>query len=504
MPIAIAPGVGAGRIDHRSGRVRHGAIAISGPVQGRGPSMSRMRLPVSSAIVRLRVIARWFVALVLSISLLAQPAAAQSILRDAETEALLNDMARPLIVATGLRPENVQVVLIGDPEINAFVAGGQIVYLNSGLITQSDNANQVQGVIAHELGHITGGHIIRISEGARAATGISLLSLLIGVAAIAAGGGEAGMGILSAGQQAAMGKFLAYSRTQEASADAAGAGFLSKAGISGRGSLEMFGKFRQMEYRYSSSYADADPYMRSHPMSADRYDRLEAGYKADPAWDKKTDPALEARFQRVKAKLAGFVDDPKTTLNKYPESDQSIPASYARAYAWHKSAYPDKAVAEVEKLVAADPHDPYFLELKGQILLESGKPKDAIAPLREAVSRTRNTPLIATLLGHALIASEDPANLAEARTVLRNAVARDNDNPFAWYQLGIVYSQEGDIARAALATAERYAMTGQPQLALSNAETAMRGIPQGTPDYVRAEDIALTSRQAMADRKGRR
>lgn len=468
-----------------------------------------MRRPASPApgkwtLPKTALLTRWIVALLLSVSLLARPAAAQSILRDAETEALLNDLARPIVAAAGLRPENVQIALVGDPEINAFVAGGQIVYINSGLITQADNANQVQGVIAHELGHITGGHIIRASEGARAATGISLLSLLIGAAAIAAGGGEAGMGILSAGQQAALGKYLAYSRTQEASADAAGASFLSKAGISGRGSLEMFGKFRQMEYRYSSSYADRDPYMQTHPMSADRYERLEADYKADPAWDKQTDPALAARFERVKGKLAGYINEPKVTLNLYPETDRTIPATYARAYAWHKAAYPDKAEAEVARLIAADPHDPYFLELKGQILLESGKPREAIPPLREAVEKTRNTPLIATLLGHALIATEDPANLPEARAVLRNAVARDNDNPFAWYQLGIVYSQEGDIARAALATAERYAMIGQPQLALPNAETAMRGIPQGTPDYVRAEDIALTSRQAIADRKGRR
>ncbi|MGH6782034.1 MAG: tetratricopeptide repeat protein, partial [Sphingomonadaceae bacterium] len=195
---------------------------------------------------------------------------------------------------------------------------------------------------------------------------------------------------------------------------------------------------------------------------------------------------------------------PKVTLAKYPESDQSVPARYARAYAWHKAAYPDKAVAEIDKLFASAPHDPYFLELKGQVLLESGRPAEAISPLREAVAATRGTPLIAALLGHALIATEDPKNLAEARTVLRGAVARDNDNPFAWYQLGIVYSQEGDIARAALATAERYSMIGQPQLALANAETAMRGIPQGTPDYVRAEDIALTSRQAIEDRKKKR
>lgn len=447
---------------------------------------------------------RWVVVLLLSTALLTRPAAAQSILRDAETEALLNDIARPIVIAAGLEPGNVQMILIQDKEINAFVAGGQAVYIHSGLIAAADNVNEVQGVIAHEVGHITGGHIVRFSEGARAATGISLLSLLLGAAVIAAGGGEAGMGILSAGQQAAMSKFLAFTRTQESSADAAGASFMKKAGISGRGSVSFFQKLRKEEFRLSSSYADVDPYARTHPMSADRAAVMEAELKGDPAWSKPTDPALEARFQRVRAKLSGFVDDPKVTLANYPESNQSIPARYARAYAWHKAAYPDKAVAEVDKLVAAAPHDPYFLELKGQILLESGKPKDAIAPLREAVATTRGAPLIASLLGHALIATEDPANLPEARTVLRNAVARDNDNPFAWYQLGIVYSQDGDIARAALATAERYALIGQPKLALANAETAMRGIPQGTPDYVKAEDIALTSRQAIEDQKKRR
>lgn len=447
---------------------------------------------------------RAFVVLLLSFALLVQPAAAQSILRDAETEALLNDLARPLVIAAGLEPRNVELILIQDKEINAFVAGGQAVYLHSGLITQADNANQVQGVIAHELGHITGGHIVRFGEGAKAATGITILSLLLGAAAMAMGGGEAGMGIISAGQQAAMSKFLAFNRTQESSADAAGVSFLNKAGISGRGSIEFFQKLRKQEYRLSSSYADVDPYAQTHPLSADRAATLEGDYRASPAWNAKTDPALEARFLRVKAKLAGFVDDPKVTLTNYPESDQSIPARYARAYAWHRSAYPDRAVQEVDKLIGAQPHDPYFLELKGQILLESGKPKEALVPLREAVARTQNAPLISGLLGHALLATEDKANLAEARQVLRTAVARDNDNPFAWYQLGIVYSQEGDLARAALATAERYSMQGRPSLALVNAETAMRGIPEGSPDWIRAQDIAMTARTAAQEEKRRR
>jgi predicted Zn-dependent protease len=441
------------------------------------------------------------VALLLSFAVVTRPAAAQSVLRDAETEAVLADLARPVIAAAGPAVAGTKVVLLQDKEINAFVAGGQIIYLHSGLLTAADNANQVQGVIAHELGHITGGHIIRFNEGARAATGISILSLLLGAAAIAAGGAEAGMGILSAGQQVAMSKFLAFSRTQESSADAAGATFLRTAGISGKGSIAFFQKLRKQEYRLSSSYADVDPYAQTHPMSADRAELLEAEYRKSPAWDAKTDPALEARFQRVKAKLAGFVDDPTTTIRNYPVTNASVPAHYARAYAWHKSAYPDQALKEVDALIAQAPHDPYFLELKGQVLLESGRPADALPPLREAVDRTNSNPLIAATFGHALIATENQANLAEAQKVLRTSVQRDEENPFAWYQLGIIYGQQGDIARASLATAMRYSLQGNPRMALGQAETALRGIPQGTPDYLRAEDIALSSRAEMAKQK---
>jgi len=416
-----------------------------------------------------------------------QPALAQSLLRDAETEALMRDATAPLVKAAGLDPRNAEILVINDPSINAFVAGGQIVWVHSGLIASADNINQIQGVVAHELGHIEGGHVIRSAEGIKEATGIQLASLLLGAAALAAGGGEAGMGIMAAGQQAAMGKFLAFSRAQESSADAAGARYLHNAGISGKGSLEFFKKLQNLEYRL---YVPQDTYVRTHPLSGDRVAVLSNLYEHDPAWSKPTDPALEARFQRVKAKLVGFESDPPRTLQSYPTSDQSIPAHYARAYA-------EQALAEIDALLKADPHDPYFLELQGQALLESGKPAAAIPPLREAVDKTGGQPLIATLLGHALVATDDPKYLDEAERVLRNAVSRDRENPFAWYALGNVYQRKGDTARAALATAERYSMEGQAALALRNAEVAMGGIDQKSPDYLRAQDIAMVSRASM-------
>ena len=437
-------------------------------------------------------LARLTLFLTLSFALAAQPVLAQTILRDAETEAFLNDIARPIIVAAGLRPENVQIVMIQDKEINAFVAGGQIVYIHSGLIQAADNANEVQGVIAHELGHITGGHVIRFAEGQKAATGIMILSLLLGAAAMAAGAGDAGAGILAAGQQAAMGKFLAFTRLQESSADAAGASFLNKAGISGRGSLEFFKKLQSMEFRLAIPQEDS--YARTHPLSGERIAALEEVYHKSPAWNTPTDPKLDERFQLIKAKLWGYVADPRQTLYKYPETDRSLPARYARAYAWHKNAYPDKAEEEVDALITARPEYPYFYELKGQILLESGKPKEALESLRTAVHLAPNQPLIAALFGHALIATEDDANYAEAKQVLKGAVNRDNDNPFAWYQLGIVYDHEGDTGRAALATAERYNLEGNSRLALASAEQALAGIPSGTPDWIRAQDIVMVSR----------
>ncbi|ODU27253.1 MULTISPECIES: M48 family metalloprotease [Sphingopyxis] len=434
-----------------------------------------------------------------------RPAMAQSILRDAETEALLKDMMDPLLVAAGLRPGQVRVHMLGDPSINAFVAGSQDIYVFSGLIEAAGSANEVQGVLAHELGHVMGGHAIRTNDGIKAATGISLVSLLLGAAAIAAGGGEAGMGILMAGQQAALGKFLAFSRVQEATADAAGAQYLSKAGISGKGSLAFFKRLQNIEFRYAIKQDDDQAYGRTHPLSGDRIQALREVYVVDPAWDKPSDPQIERRFERVKAKLVGFVAEPAKTLRLYPESNTSVPARYARAYAWHKSAYPQKALTEVEGLIAADPEDPYFLELEGQILLESGRPRDAIPALRKAVANSRSQPLIAALLGHALIATEDSANYPEAEKVLKTAVALDNENPFAWYQLGIVYASKGDQARAALASAERYSLEGgQASLALRNAEAAMQGLPQGSPDWIRAQDISLVARAEVERTRKRR
>jgi predicted Zn-dependent protease len=442
-------------------------------------------------------------AVLASLALAIEPAAAQELLRDAETEAFFHDMSRPLIQATGLDPKNVDVALINDPEVNAFVAGGQVVYVNSGLINMANSANEVQGVVAHELGHVVAGHAIN-DTGMKDATHITLLSLLLAGVAAAAGGGEAAMGVFMAGQQAALGKYLAFTRGEEASADAAGASFLSKAGISGKGSIAFFQKLSNMEYRYGYNAKADDQFMMTHPVTPDRITTLTDVYEKDPAWNKPSDPALEERFLRIKAKLFGYLAEPKDTLKVYPVTDSSLPAHYARAYAYHKDAQLDRAVAETDALLLAEPNDPYFLELRGQILLEAGQPNEALASLRRATTMTNNQPLIATTFGHALVATEDRANYPEALTVLKAAVARDRENPFAWYELGTVYEAMGDTPRAQLASAEQQSLNGQWGAALQSAVAAEAALPQGTSDWLRAQDIAFAARAQTEHGKKRK
>ncbi len=336
----------------------------------------------------------------------AGPVRAEEVLRDAETEALFADIARPLVVAAGLTPASVKVVLIRSPEINAFAAEGQNVYIYSGLIENADTVNWLQGVIAHELGHIAGGHSVRTGEAIGRANHISILSLIAAVGLTAAGAPEAGLAALGLGVATAEAGVLAYSRDQESSADLAGASYLAKTGTSGRGSIGFFNRLLGLEYR--AGVPQKNSYGRTHPLDGERIGILDAVYKASPAWNTPPDPVLEARFQRVKAKLVGFVEEPPRTFQLYPAALTTDPARYAHAFAYHKAAEPVRALAEADALLAAHPGDPYLLELKGQILFESGDVAAALPVLRAAVAAAPRQPLIATLLGHALVTTEDP------------------------------------------------------------------------------------------------
>jgi predicted Zn-dependent protease len=461
-----------------------------------------MKLRTIPAIGKLRALAALLV--LLAGQLVAPAARAQAILRDAETERFMVDMATPFMIAAGLDPDTVEFYLVGDSSINAFATGGQRVFFHTGFFVAADDVNEMQGVMAHELGHIAAGHAIRWNEGAAPATTISLLSLLVGAAAMVAGAGQAGMAALAAGQQLAQAKILAFNREQESRTDQAAARYLDAADVTGKGMIRFFEQLRGEEYRLAIPQDNA--YGRTHPLTGERIAALDQVLRSSSAWERPVDPALQARYARIRGKLIGYLYPLETVEKAYPAADQSDAAHFARAYALHRAAYKDRALKEVDVVVARNPGDPYALELKGQILLESGDTKAALGPLRQAVDLSKNEPLIAGMLGHALVqASNDgasPEYLVEAEQVLRSVVRRDTRNPFAWLQLGSIWELKGDEPRAALASAERINLSGgDPRLAARAARQAMAGLPQGTPDYLRAQDIAMAS-QGEIERLG--
>tara|TARA_B100001939_G_scaffold201813_1_gene173432 strand:- start:26317 stop:27768 length:1452 start_codon:yes stop_codon:yes gene_type:complete len=422
-----------------------------------------------------------------------------AILRDAEIEKYIRNMAEPLFVAAELDPGSVKTYLINDNTLNAFVAGGQNIFIHSGLLIAAENSNQVIGVLAHETGHITGGHLTRFTDGLKGATAMTLLGAILGAAAIAAGSGDAGMALMMGGQHLGTRTFLKYSRTQESAADQAGLTLLEKTEQSGEGLIDFLDHLGDQELL--SSYQQ-DPYARTHPVSVERVARLRQRVTTSPYYGKAPDPTIETEFKRLQAKLYGYLKPGYATLNKYPPEDQSLYARYARTFAYHKMHQVEKALQEVDALIASAPQDPYFYETKGQILFENGRIEEAIPAYRMAVKNLPEEPLIRVAFAQALIATENNDYLPEAIESLEYALSRDPNNAFAWHQASVAYHRMGNDAMTHYATAERFLLSGNIRGAMVNAKHAVDLLPKNTPQWLRAQDILFVTR-ANLEAQGR-
>jgi predicted Zn-dependent protease len=417
------------------------------------------------------------------------------IIRDAEIEQLLREYSAPILKAAGLAQQNVRIVIINDRSFNAFVADGHRIFINSGALMQAKTPNEVIGVLAHETGHLAGGHLARMREELANATTESLVAMLLGLGALVAGarsgsgsnGAQIGAAAISVPQNAIQNSLIAYIRTQEEQADRAGVKFLTATGQSPKGMYDTFKRLAD-ETLYQARYID--PYLQTHPMPAERVAALEDLVKTSPYWDKKDSPELQQRHDLMRAKLYGFMDRADISGNRYPVNDQSLPAHYARAIAAYRFSDPRGAQGQIDSLIAAQPQNPYFHELKGQALLEAGKAADAIVPLRRAVQLGPNPTLIEVLLGQALVESNDRSHLDEAVTILQAAVARDPESADGFTQLAIAYGRKGDAPHANLASAQAAFTLGDYKTARLLASRAKVEFPVGSPGWVKADDIA--------------
>ena len=416
------------------------------------------------------------------------------IVRDAEIEQLLKEYTQPVLKAAGLSQQNIQIIIINDRSFNAFVADGRRIFVNAGALMESKVPNEIIGVLAHEAAHIAGGHLARIREQLAAASTQSILAMLLGVGAMIAASrsgntdlGQAGMAAIQGPQAAIQNSLFAYIRAQEDQADRAAVRFLNATGQSSKGMSETFKRLAD-QVLYQTRYMD--PYMQSHPLPSERVAALEGLARSSPHWDKKDPAALQARHELMRAKLYGFIDRPDAVARRYPLSDTSLAARYARAISAYRFSDPRGALAQIDALIAAQPQNPYFHELKGQALMEGGKPAEAIAPLRQAVALSPSPALIQIMLAQALLASNDRGRGEEAVALLQAALMREPESPDAYSQLAMAYGQKGDLANADLASARSAFMRGDLKTARELATRAKTRFPVGSPGWLKADDIA--------------
>src|ERR1700731_3631811 len=427
-------------------------------------------------------------------SALAEQEKGPSAVRDAESEQLLREYTRPILRVAGLEKQNIQIVIINDPAFNAFVADGHRIFVNYGAIMQSETPNQLIGVLAHETGHLAGGHLAKMREQLAQAQTQMIIAMLLGAGAMVAGArGGGNSGLANAGAAAVAGPqemirrtLISYVRQQEENADRAGVKFLTATGQSAKGMYETFKRFTN-ESLFAAR--GADPYLQSHPMPAERVAALEELARSSPYWDKKDDPALQLRHDMVRAKISAFMERQDTVYRPYPLSNDSLPARYARAITTYLHGDLRSALVQIDGLIQVQPSNPYFHELRGQALLEGGKPAAAIAPFRRAVQLSNSAPLIDMLLGQALGATDSKAYTEEAIAILRAAVARETEAPLGYTQLAMAYGRKGDFAEADLASAQAAFLRGDNKTARELASRAKTRFAVGTPGWVKADDI---------------
>ncbi|XSG82768.1 MAG: M48 family metalloprotease [Methyloligella sp. ZOD6] len=435
-------------------------------------------------------------------SFVTSAASAAGLIRDAETETLIRDYAKPIFNAAGLGSQGIEIHIVNDRAFNAFVVDGHNMFIHAGTIMMADNPNQVIGVIAHESGHITGGHLARLRSQMAKAKSTALMLQLLGLAAMAAGAvagegniGQAGAGIAFGGTEAMMRSVLAYRQDEESSADQAAVTFLNATQQSGKGMLESF------EYLQSKllGVEGINPFLQSHPLPSQRLSQLRELVRSSPYYDKKDPQELQFRHDLVRAKLVGFMEKPEVVFNKYPKDDRSFPSYYARAIATYRDKGVDAAMPLLNALVEAQPDWPYFHELRGQFLFESGRAAQAVPDLKKAVELAPEEPLIRVMLAQALLAAPNPRNVDDAIKHLNFALARERSSAMGYRQLAIAYARKAEtvpaqarkdfLARADLASAEAYFYEGQLDLAKMQAKRAKTAFIEGTPNWIQADDI---------------
>ena len=418
------------------------------------------------------------------------------IVRDAQIEGLIRDYAEPLLAAAGLQSNRVEIVLVNDLSFNAFVAGRRI-FINTGTILNSETPNETIGVIAHEIGHLAGGHQERLRDQLARAQVIAVVAGLLGagVAVAGAAGGSsaaagAGSGIMMGGGGLARRGLMSYQRTEEITADRSALTYLRKTGQSPKGLLDSFDGLLRNNML---SGRGTDRYLSSHPAPQDRIGFLQTAARESPYFDRKDPPELQLRHDLARAKIAAYNGGATLVRQTFGRDLHSQPALYGDAIATQLSGVPSGALAKIDRLIQQSPRNPWFYEVKGEILMEAGRGKEAAAQFRRAVELAPGrSGLLQASIGQALVTSGDPSQMKQAITEIRRGLDLEPNNYNAYRFLAMAYGQTGDVGAAELATAEGYWQAGNFRESKVFAARAQQKFRPGTPQWQQAQDIIQT------------
>ncbi|WP_394197969.1 M48 family metalloprotease [Litoreibacter albidus] len=435
---------------------------------------------------------------VLWAGLLAAPTAqAASLIRDAEIEQALRQLAKPILRAAGFGAGRIRILVINDPKLNAFVVDANHVFIHSGLIMKLDRPEALQSVIAHELAHIANGHLTRRATNARVAGRVTAIGMALAAAAAVSGNGDAAVGLAAGTSSAAMRRFFSHTRAEESSADQSAMRYMANAGIDPTAMIDVLQIFRGQE---ALRPGRQDPYARTHPLTQDRLRAVKgyvAGYKSRA---KPTSPEAGYWYARMSAKLNGFLRNPRYVLRRSESKGNGEIAVLRRAIAYHKTPNLKKATAEMNRLLKMRPRDPYYHELMGQILMEGRQFNAAVASYKKAAALAPREPLIEAGLGRALLAQGSSGAVQQALKILIRARSRDPNDPQMLRSLALAHAKNGQNAMASVATAERYAVLGRFDDAKIHATRAVGALPRGSSGWLRAQDV-LAAAQSAPKRK---
>ena len=418
----------------------------------------------------------------------AQAAESRIVIRDTEIETNIQSWSEGVINAAGMSTDQVRIILVQNPDINAFVAGGSNIFLYTGLIAKTENPDELVGVIGHELGHIAGGHLSRTSEVAENASFETIIAAILGIgAAFATGDGGAAAAGARIGQGLALNNFLAYSRVQESSADQAGFRFLETAGVNPTGLVTFLEKLGSQELLPTSQQS---AFARSHPLSRERIEALSAKLETSSLRSRATPAAWDEQHRRITAKLVAFVT-PQQVVYLYPEKDQTIAAQYARTIAAYRTNKIDTALKGADRLIAQEPKNPYFHEIKAQMLFEFGRTAQAVTSYEKALSFAPDSGLIRTDLAKAMIESsgKSPKTLQAAIAHLKRAQQDEPRSSQIKRLLATAYGRLGQEPQARVYLAEEALLQGRTKEARSLAKSAIAQLPPGAPELQRARDV---------------